>query len=110
MYDLIVVGSSFASTLFLHRYLALPAGRRSRVLVLERGAAHDHEWFVHNRAEHAASSLETVDHTLSPGKHWSVRIALGGASCSWWACTPRLLPEDFELHTRYGAGADWPIT
>jgi choline dehydrogenase-like flavoprotein len=27
----------------------------------------------------------------------------------WEAKTLRMLPEDFELHSRYGQGLDWPI-
>ncbi len=34
---------------------------------------------------------------------------VGGGSVHWAAFTPRLHPSDFEVHTRDGVGADWPI-
>lgn len=35
---------------------------------------------------------------------------VGGGSVHWAAFTPRLHPSDFEVHTRDGVGADWPIS
>lgn len=35
---------------------------------------------------------------------------VGGGSVHWAAFTPRLHPSDFEIYTRDGVGADWPIT
>jgi choline dehydrogenase-like flavoprotein len=35
---------------------------------------------------------------------------VGGGSVHWAAFTPRLHPSDFEVYTRDGVGADWPIT
>lgn len=35
---------------------------------------------------------------------------VGGGSVHWAAFTPRLHPSDFEVKTRDGVGADWPIT
>jgi choline dehydrogenase-like flavoprotein len=34
---------------------------------------------------------------------------LGGTTMHWEAKTPRMLPEDFDLATRFGHGLDWPI-
>jgi choline dehydrogenase-like flavoprotein len=34
---------------------------------------------------------------------------LGGTTMHWEAKVMRMLPEDFEMHSRYGAGRDWPI-
>ncbi len=36
-------------------------------------------------------------------------IALGGASNHWTGTVNRLLPEDVELRSRYGADVDWPL-
>lgn len=33
----------------------------------------------------------------------------GGTTMHWEGKTPRMLPEDFKLHTKYGQGLDWPI-
>lgn len=35
--------------------------------------------------------------------------AFGGTTIHWEAKTPRMLPEDFSLMSRYGQAADWPI-
>ncbi|HET9648632.1 MAG TPA: GMC family oxidoreductase [Microlunatus sp.] len=35
---------------------------------------------------------------------------LGGTSMHWEAKVPRMLPEDFDVHSRYGIGRDWPIS
>ena len=34
---------------------------------------------------------------------------LGGSTLHWLGVCLRMLPEDFELQTRYGVGRDWPI-
>ncbi len=105
-YDLILVGSSFASSMFLYEYLR-HAKPDARVLVLERGALEEHRWQVEHRHEvHGRHKSSFVNR--SP-KGWFFRLAFGGASNCWWACVPRMLPEDFELETRYGVGADWPL-
>jgi choline dehydrogenase-like flavoprotein len=35
--------------------------------------------------------------------------ALGGTTLHWEAKTPRMLPEDFDLASRFGQGLDWPV-
>ncbi len=35
--------------------------------------------------------------------------AVGGTTWHWTGITPRFLPIDFEIATRYGVGRDWPI-
>jgi choline dehydrogenase-like flavoprotein len=35
---------------------------------------------------------------------------LGGTTMHWEAKTPRMLPEDFDIRTRYGVGRDWPVS
>lgn len=35
---------------------------------------------------------------------------LGGTTLHWEAKTPRMLPEDFELRSRFGQAEDWPLT
>ncbi len=106
-YDLVLVGTGFAATFFLHRYLER-AGRRTRVLVLERGEMYSHRWHT----EHDRGLRRAADRSFrnrSPWKKWTFRLAFGGGSNCWWACTPRMLPEDFRLHSLYGVGRDWPV-
>ena len=35
---------------------------------------------------------------------------LGGTSLHWLGTTPRFVPNDFQLQTKYGRGVDWPLT
>jgi choline dehydrogenase-like flavoprotein len=35
---------------------------------------------------------------------------LGGTTLHWEGKTIRMLPEDFELRSRYGQGRDWPVS
>jgi choline dehydrogenase-like flavoprotein len=106
-YDLILVGTSFASSFFLMEYAR--RAPRHRVLVLERGPMLTH-------AEHGDRQYELEQESrgmyvnATPWKPWVFRVAFGGSSNCWAACTPRLTPEDFQMRTRYGVGVDWPIT
>ena len=34
----------------------------------------------------------------------------GGSTLHWLGVSLRMLPEDFEIHKRYGVGRDWPIS
>ena len=108
MHNLVLVGSSFASTFFLHRYLQR-APASARVLVLERGAHREHSWQLINRGELIREAEASYDGRRS-SKPWVFRLAFGGSSNCWWACTPRFLPEDFRLHSTYGVGRDWPLS
>ena len=35
---------------------------------------------------------------------------LGGTSMHWLGTTPRFVPNDFIMRTKYGVGMDWPLT
>ena len=106
-YDLILVGSGFASTFFLHRALE-KLGPQARVLVLEAGKLDSHAWQIKNSKNASIAYRDTYENR-TPGKSWVYNPGFGGSSNCWWACTPRMLPADFELNTRYGVGRDWPI-
>ncbi|MDP6977788.1 MAG: GMC family oxidoreductase [Myxococcota bacterium] len=107
-FDAIVVGTGFASSFFLHRLLRGLASS-SRVLVLEAGRRHAHSWQLqHPRALEKIAARSFINRT--PAKPWVVQRAFGGGSNCWWACTPRLLPSDFALHSNYGVATDWPIS
>jgi choline dehydrogenase-like flavoprotein len=105
--DVIVVGTGFASVFFLHRLLQT-APPDLRVLVLERGAARDHAWYLENRDSLPSRSADEIENR-SPDKPWIFTIGVGGGSNCWWGVTPRMLPEDFALHSTHGVGVDWPI-
>jgi choline dehydrogenase-like flavoprotein len=107
-YDLILVGSSFASSFFLVKYLQR-ARASARVLVLERGELRDHRWQVTHLAELTQQAVASYNGERS-AKPWVFQLAFGGSSNCWWACTPRFLPEDFRLRSTYGVGRDWPLS
>lgn len=35
---------------------------------------------------------------------------VGGTTMHWQGNVPRMLPEDFEIKTRFGRGCDWPLS
>ena len=107
-FALILVGSGFASSFFLQRYLQR-ARPSARILVLERGELRPHRWQVTHIGELDREAQASFDKERS-AKRWVFRLAFGGSSNCWWACTPRLLPEDFRLQSTYGVGRDWPVS
>lgn len=106
-YDLIAVGSGFASIFFIVGYLKrFP---KARILVLEKGPHFSHSDHLKKRDELEAVAQKSFKN-LHPFKQWRFLSALGGSSNCWWACTPRMMPEDFELKTKFGVGEDWPLS
>ncbi|HSJ15589.1 MAG TPA: GMC family oxidoreductase [Longimicrobiales bacterium] len=113
-YDLLLVGTGFATTFFLRSYLD-HAPPRARVLVLERGFLFPHaERLKVRRGEPSAyarinEASEATFINATPGKPWFFQTGFGGSSNCWFGCTPRFMPSDFRLRSRYGVAADWPI-
>jgi choline dehydrogenase-like flavoprotein len=107
-YDLIIVGTSFAASFFLLRYLE-HAPRTSRILVLERGNNDTKAWQLAHRRN---SSIEPEDvfENETPSKLWRMSVGFGGGSKCWLGGTTRMMPGDFELRSRYGVGIDWPVS
>lgn len=105
-YDLIVVGTGFASSFYLAEWLR-HAPLAARVLVLERGGVEDHRWQIQNQKS-TPIPLDLVRRG-HPRKAWSYTLGFGGGSRCWTGCVPRMLPNDFQLQSRYGVGVDWPI-
>lgn len=108
-YDLIIVGTSFAGTFFLHQYLRRFTARSPRILVLERGSHKPLEWRLETGQPGELNEAEVCTNRTPQMHEWSVHVTLGGCSNSWWACTPRFLPNDFRMQSLYGVGCDWPI-
>lgn len=108
MYDLIMVGTSFASSFFLAEYLKKSDASR-RVLALERGRMDRHAWQVENRSS-SSTSPEGLFVNKNENKPWFICPAFGGGSNNWEGCCPRMLPNDFRLKSRYGVGRDWPLS
>jgi len=107
-YDVIIVGTSFAASFFLLRYLEhAPAG--ARILVLERGNEDTKAWQLANR-RHSSIEPEEVYENDNPRKEWYTSPGFGGNSKCWMGGTTRMMPGDFKLRSRYGVGTDWPIS
>lgn len=113
-YDLIVVGTGFASSFFLKKYLS-KADNNKKILVLERGHFYPHdERLKVKRGEYSAyqkyeEPWEKAINNHSTYKKWPFTTGLGGCSNCWWGCTPRFMPSDFRMKTLYGVAEDWPI-
>jgi choline dehydrogenase-like flavoprotein len=105
-YDLILVGTGFASSFFLHEYLR-HAKPDAKILVLERGRRFSFRELLEIR--HGLRTIGDRTFRRSGRKPWLYAPSFGGTSNMWYGNTPRFLPEDFELHSRFGVGLDWPI-
>lgn len=114
-YDLIVVGTGFASTFFLRKYLD-KANDQKKVLVLERGHLYPHaERLKEQRGEATSKIYEKINgnnaiENNNTNKDWIFQAAFGGNSNCWVGCTPRFMPNDFKMKTLYGIGQDWPVS
>lgn len=114
-YDLILVGTGFASSFFLKKYLE-KSGPGTRVLVLERGIMYPYtERMKIARGEESATAekrTKTGDTFINSNddKGWMFDPNFGGSSNCWTGCTPRFMPNDFKINSLYGVGQDWPIT
>ncbi|QIG53196.1 GMC family oxidoreductase [Altererythrobacter sp. BO-6] len=106
-WDVVIIGSGFGSLFFLYKYLQNRP--HDRVLILEKGGYHNHEWQLQNQKNSEIDPLDTFRRGGEVEKPWDFTIGLGGSTNCWWGLTPRLHPTDFDLKTRLGFGADWPI-
>ena len=108
-YDLIVVGTGFAASFFLMRYLER-CPQDARILVLERGRDDTKAWQLQNRKT-SSISLDEVYVNNNKGKHlWLTSPGFGGNSKCWYAGAMRMMPNDFKLKSKYGVGYDWPLS
>ena len=110
IYDLILVGSGFASIFFAHK--ALDTGQVNRILILERGRFHDWEWQARTRQNSLPDDHYSQLMTASgrPGKTWIFNVGVGGGANCWWANPMRFHPNDFRVRSLYGVGVDWPLS
>ena len=114
-YDLIIVGSGFASSFFLKKYLE-KSSSKVKVLVLERGVLFPYtERLKQERGEKLSMPTpilfsQATYKTNNEDKPWVFDPNFGGSSNCWTGCTPRFLPNDFKIKTLYGVGQDWPLS
>jgi len=107
-YDVVIVGTGFASSFFLMRYLE-HAPDACRILVLERGNEDTKAWQLAN-GKNTSIDPDTLIENQTPAKEWYTSPGFGGNSKCWMGGTTRMMPGDFKLHSRYGVGMDWPVS
>jgi choline dehydrogenase-like flavoprotein len=109
--DYLIVGCGAAGGVLLQRLSR--AGLR--VVALEAGPFWDTErdWVSDESGSHKLywEDPRVIGGTdpLALGANNSGK-GVGGGSVHWAAFTPRFHPSDFEVYTRDGLGADWPIS
>lgn len=109
--DYLVIGVGSAGGVLLQRL----ARAEFKVLGMEAGPFWDTErdWVSDEAGSH---QLYWEDMRITGGKNPLALGAnncgkgVGGGSVHWAAFTPRFHPSDFEVYTRDGVGADWPIS
>src|SRR5262245_22533682 len=63
-----------------------------------------------SHAESPATIKDTYLQQDGPDPFRSTYLrVVGGTTWHWLGTSIRLLPSDFELHSRYGVGVDWPL-
>lgn len=120
--DILIVGAGVAGSL-LGTELA-KAGRQ--VLIIDAGSRVDRKAALGQWAASGGRALDGPYRTTDgdrfspfPGSvpqlgtdpfksTWVRRV--GGSTWHWQGSTPRMIPSDFELHSRFGRGVDWPIS
>lgn len=113
-YDLILVGTGFAASFFLFKYLQKDQ-QKKKVLVLERGLPYLHAQRIKDLSTTSGGGQKINPDpgetyiNKNPDKHWAFTIGFGGSSNCWYGCTPRFLPSDFRMKSLYGVGEDWPV-
>jgi choline dehydrogenase-like flavoprotein len=111
--DLAIVGAGAGGGVLAQRL----ARKGWRVVVLERGKLWDpdRDWASDEKGAGQAGLYWTDNRIISGadpiemGKNNSGQ-GVGGSMTHFAGYTPRLHPSDFEVRTRDGVGADWPIS
>jgi choline dehydrogenase-like flavoprotein len=106
--DTVIVGSGVAGTLVARAVLA--AG--DSVALLERGALVPWEQQMERMTWEADVPGAEHNHENDPAGEdwpWTYVYGVGGSCLRWAGVSPRLIPEDFEMRTRFGVMRDWPF-
>ncbi|WP_055077787.1 GMC family oxidoreductase [Pseudanabaena sp. 'Roaring Creek'] len=128
VYDAVIVGSGVAGAIVAKQL----SEQGKRILIIEATPSKDLsiagfqsyvDHFYSATAKDANSPYPSNPNALSPNNiddyfqelgpmklGGSYTRITGGTTMHWEAKTPRMLPEDFQLYSRYGQGLDWPIT
>jgi len=114
--DVCIIGSGAGGGV-----VAKELGKRGvRVVVLEAGPRFDplrdytsgrRDWeTAGTRKQFHVPALEKVTFEKKPTYRPDEAHGVGGSTLIYLAYAPRLLPDDFQIYTIDGVGADWPIT
>lgn len=124
-YDVVIIGSGVAGALLAHelskeglRVAILEAGRRiDRHKAVQRyrnavtkDLAAPYPRLAWSPIPDAGNAASYFGNDSSPEYKPSYLKQVGGTTWHWTGMTPRFLPSDFELKSRYGVGVDWPIS
>lgn len=115
MTAVIIIGSGVAGATVARQLL--DKGDGHDVTVFEAGPAFEpgdyRIWLDHLMVEEDALYDRFMDDPGEEHEHFGLRrsrlFMKGGTTNHWGGLTPRFKPEDFELRSRTGFGADWPI-
>jgi choline dehydrogenase-like flavoprotein len=112
MKSIIIVGSGVAGALLARQLLKT---NDYQIIMFEAGP--DLETSYRKWLDHLMTNNNPYeafwDDPRTEHEHFGLRgsrlFVKGGTTHHWGGLTPRLKPEDFELKSRTGFGADWPI-
>ena len=107
-WDCILIGTSFAA-MFFALGLNRKHGPRSSTLFVERGLFASHADQIANPGLRPYEEF-SQDNASGHYKNWVACKLFGGNSNCWSGCVPRQTPNDFRARSRYGVGADWPVS
>jgi choline dehydrogenase-like flavoprotein len=109
--DLLVVGAGAGGVTLAQRL----ARAGWRIVILEKGPFWDpdRDWVSDEKGSHALywtdKRIISGNDPIEMGKNNS-GVGVGGSMTHFAGYTPRFHPSDFEVRTRDGVAADWPIS
>lgn len=117
-FDFVIVGAGVAAATIAKGLLAHK--HDTSILILEAGpevVAKDRRFWWDYITKGERPYTHTYDQTWEAASTGNINFqtdgvrvkAYGGSTMHWGAWSLRFKPEDFNLHTNTGEGADWPI-
>ena len=117
LYDYCVIGAGLAGSLLAYKLTM--TGKK--VAIIDAGPRFD----IGQQAEYGVDSRGISPYILD-GNHpsylryeddsnppylyeQSIVKGLGGSTLAWLGTAIRLIPNDFEMYSRFGVGVDWPL-
>lgn len=108
--DTVIIGSGVAGVTVAAELLA--HGRS--VTMLERGSFVPWSRQVKTLAWESDAVTAAHNHESDTGEGedwpWTYVYGVGGTCARWAGAAPRLIPEDFEMRSRFGVMRDWPVS